>query len=357
MRKILLVGPLPPPITGQAIAFSYLKKLEKSNENISLFNTQRHNFKLINYIESILILPVKILLNKYHTIYFTGSRSKFGFLRQLPFLFVTILKKIRIINHLHGADFKDFYSNSGILKPIINWIYNHVETTIILLDQMRDQFDGFNKMKLITVPNSIGSDFENLEIKFPKPRRILYLSNIMESKGIIEFLSASKKLLELEKDICIDIAGSFVGDNLSNKKKIKSKFYEIYDPLQKEFPNRIKFHGSITGNNKVNLFKSSSIFVLPTYYPTEAFPISILEAMASGNAIICTQHNYLKYIVNKNRGFLVPIKNENEIFDKLIYLLSNLEELTAIQKKNFDFANEHKSGAYIESISKIVHND
>ena len=114
MKKIiLLIGSLPPPITGQSISFSYLTKLTNKSR-FRIYNTNKTSFKFFNYLDSLLFLPIYILFNKIDSIYFLGSRSKFGFLRQLPFLTVTILKRIKLINHLHGAEFKKFYNDSGI---------------------------------------------------------------------------------------------------------------------------------------------------------------------------------------------------------------------------------------------------
>ena len=73
-------------------------------------------FIFFNYLDSLFILPIYILFNQFDSIYFLGSRSKLGFLRQLPFLTIAILKRIKLINHLHGADFKQFFKKAGFLK-------------------------------------------------------------------------------------------------------------------------------------------------------------------------------------------------------------------------------------------------
>ena len=76
---ILLIGSLPPPITGQSISFSYLTKLT-SKSNFRIYNTNKVSFELFNYLNSLLLLPIYILFNKIDTIYFLGSRSRCGIL-------------------------------------------------------------------------------------------------------------------------------------------------------------------------------------------------------------------------------------------------------------------------------------
>ena len=106
----LLIGSLPPPITGQSISFSYLTTLTNQGR-FRIYNANKSSFNFFNYLDSLLFLPIYILFNQFDSIYFLGSRSKFGFLRQLPFVSIAILKKIKLINHLHGADFKEFFKN------------------------------------------------------------------------------------------------------------------------------------------------------------------------------------------------------------------------------------------------------
>ena len=353
---ILLIGSLPPPITGQSISFSYLTNLTKKNR-FRIYNINKTSFKFFNYLDSCLFLPIYILFNQFDSIYFLGSRSKLGFLRQLPFLTIAILKRIKLINHLHGADFKEFYKKAGALKSIIEFVYDNVNTSIVLLEEMKDQFISFPKMKLEVVPNAVSKEFESLAINFPKEKRILFLSNIMASKGIIEFMTASKQLLKDDNSIRIDIAGDFISDNYLPKNQIKKKFLDLFEGLKYDFPERICYHGTVSGIKKVDLLRSSSIFILPTYYPTEAFPISILEAMASGNAIITTKHNYLEKIISEKQGGTIKIKDSSQIVSLIKKLFSDQQKLQIIQKNNLMQSKKHNLDNHLSHLHKIIRND
>ncbi|MDC3367784.1 glycosyltransferase family 4 protein [Flavobacteriaceae bacterium] len=352
----LLIGSLPPPITGQSISFSYLTNLTNQGR-FRIYNTNKTSFNFFNYLDSLLFLPIYILFNQFDSIYFLGSRSKFGFLRQLPFVSIAILKRIKLINHLHGADFKEFYKNSGFLRGIIKWTYKNVDTSIVLLEEMKDQFKAFPKMKLEVVPNAVSKKLENLDIAFPKENRILFLSNIMLCKGIIEFLTASKQLLKDDNSIRIDIAGDFMSDNYLNKNQIKKKFFDLFEDLINNFPGRIFYHGPVSGIKKVDLLKSSSIFILPTYYPTEAYPISIIEAMASGNAIVTTKHNYLEKIISKKNGETIQIKDSNQIVSTIKNLFSDQQKLQIIQRNNLIQSKKHNLDNHLSELYKIIIND
>lgn len=353
---ILLIGSLPPPITGQSISFSYLTTLTNQGR-FRIYNTNKSSFNFFNYLDSLLFLPIYILFNKIDSIYFLGSRSKFGFLRQLPLLTIAALKRIKLINHLHGADFKEFYKKAGFLKSIIKWAYKKVDTSIVLLEEMKDQFQAFPKMKIEVVSNAISKEFESLAITFPKEKRILFLSNIMASKGIIEFLTASKQLLKDDNLIRIDIAGDFISDNYMSKNQIKKKFLDLFEDLKYSFPERIFYHGPVSGTKKVDLLKFSSIFILPTYYPTEAYPISIIEAMATGNAIIITKHNYLEKIVSEKEGRTIKIKDSSEIVNTIKNLFSNQQKLQIIQRNNLLQSKKHNLDNHLNHLQKLFTNE
>lgn len=349
----LLIGPLPPPITGQSISFSYLTKLTPK-ERFRIYNYNKSSFNFFNYLDSLFFLPIFIFFNKIDTIYFLGSRSRIGFIRQLPFLTFAILKRIKLINHLHGADFKDFYKESKLLKHLIKWAYQNIDTSIVLLEQMKDQFQAFPKMKLLVVPNAISKELQNLKIEFPKEKRILFLSNIMASKGIIEFLTASNQLLKDDKSLRIDIAGDFIKDNYLTKNQIKKKFFDLFNRLKRDFPERVFYHGIVLGSTKSNLLASSSIFILPTYYPTEAYPISIIEAMATGNAIITTKHNYLDKIISKENGKIIQPKSNEEIICAIKDLFLNEDKLRLIQNFNLNKSKNYSLEKHIKSIKSII---
>jgi len=352
----LLIGPLTPPYTGQSVAFSYLKKIETNELDLEFHNTQRFRNSFSNYFSSVFFLPLKILCSSYALIYFIGSRSKFGFLRQFPFLLISIILRKKIINHLHGADFYDFYQNSTFLKPFVKLCYDRVNTSIVLLEPMKKEFVDFPQMKLEVIPNAYEANFDFSKIIFPKPKNILYLSNIMASKGILEFLDAAYILLKENSDLTISIAGDFIGDHLKKKSQIQKIFYLYYNPLKDKYKERINYFGVLSGRKKKELFLKNSIFILPTYYPTEAFPISIIEAMKTGNAIITTKHNYLGQIINQRNGCLIAKHSTGEIVDATKLLINDITLLQQIQEYNIQISSkEYTLANYLTKVKKIIY--
>ena len=340
MKKYLLIGPLPPPYNGQSVAFSYLKTLKCAQTDFIFYNAQRFRWEILNYMGSIFWLTLQLIFLHFEKVYFIGSRSKLGFIRQLPLFFIAKIKGVKLINHLHGADFKFFYQKSGFLKPLVKLAYNSVHTSIILLPEMKKEFEDFPKMHITVIPNAVGHTFHPVQPTFPKAKNVLYLSNLIASKGIFEYLEAAEQLLLTQTDVNINIAGDFVSDHLMNARQVKEQFNHKFTQLKKQFGNQINYLGVVTGIEKTALLVQNAILVLPTYYPTEALPIAILEAMISGNAIVATSHNYLEEFLSFKNGVLIPSKSAQAIVDAIKKLFETPEELIEKQRYNAKIAKK-----------------
>ena len=137
--------------------------------------------------------------------------------------------------------------------------------------------------------------------------------------------------------------GEPMGDYLMSKSKVAFKFHSLKDILLEKFPNNFFYVGIVKGLEKRNLLKESAIFVLPTYHKTEAFPISLIEAMRFGNAVISSNHNYLNEIITSNNGYLIDVNSTEHLIEKVNFLLENEKILRNIQAFNIQDAIDNYS--------------
>lgn len=354
-ERVLFFGPYPDPITGQSIAFK--QAFDGYFDKKLLFDSAKFkNSKVLNTIYCISFLPLIFLFYRFNKIYFTCSRSKLGFIKDAQLLLLSRIFKKKVINHLHGADFLDFYNNSGFLKKIIYWSYKKVDINIVLLKSMEEQFLNFNHKNLEVVSNSYSKEFEDYQVSFlNKKMEIVYLSNLLYTKGIIYFMMAAEEILKINKDVVFKVAGLPMEDIEMSKKELEQKFKEIKDRLEHKYPNRFKYLGLVRGLEKINLLQESSIFVLPTFYKTEAFPLTIIEAMYFGNAVITTDHNYLGDVVGKENGFLVKPRDVESIVKNIMALINDNKLCTSIQKNNHHEAkSKYNPTKFSSSINKII---
>lgn len=333
-NKTLFFGPFPSPYTGQSISFK--QAFENFDSDKILFNsTKFKSNKVLNSLYCLFFLPLFFLYFRFDKIYFTCTRSSLGFIKDFELLLLARVFKIKVINHLHGADLSSFYENSGFLNSFIKWSYSQINTTILLLPSMEEQLKEFVPSKIEVVSNCYSSEFKDYKFDVSlKKNQVVFLSNLIYSKGILVFLDAIKELLNKEEDLIVKIAGLPMGDEFMSKEQIELKFKDISEGIKKRYPNRFFYLGIVRGEEKENLLKESAVFVLPTFYKTEAFPLTIIEAMYFGNAIISTKHNYLSDVISKNNGELIETESSIELVDSIISLFGNKNKLQKIQEFN-----------------------
>nr|WP_277819065.1 glycosyltransferase family 4 protein [Vibrio vulnificus] len=195
-------------------------------------------------------------------------------------------------------------------------------------------------------------DLEKLTIDFAdkKKNKILFLSNIMYSKGIFHLIEAVGYLVSQGRDIELSIAGLPMADEFCGIEEIKDKFEKAI-----QGKDYIRYHGIVEGDLKLHLLSESYIFALPSFYKTEAQPISIIEAMKSGCVIVCNDHNYLADIVGNENGALIT----DELTKGLVENIAKYLDDMALGERVFNFNRveaevKYSPDLYLDKISRIL---
>jgi len=87
----------------------------------------------------------------------------------------------------------------------------------------------------------------------------------------------------------------------------------------KKLQGNIIFLGSILGQEKYAILKSSKVFVFPSY--SESWAISVSEAMYCG--LVCVLYNSKAYDTYLDGVLEVPVEDKGEFVETIIKLLSN----------------------------------
>lgn len=190
---------------------------------------------------------------------------------------------------------------------------------------------GIKSEKICITSTMVESDIYLPKNKtFDQPYTILYCGSMVKYKGPFELLDAIPQVLEHEKNLSFVFMGE--GPELENLKcKIKNMGIEKY----------VSFTGYKSGEEKYNIFKSSHIFVLPSY--TEGFPNVVLEALAAGLPIIATPVGGLKdAIQNEKNGFLIESNPpySRDISSMILKLIKDPSMMVRMSEFNIKEAKE-----------------
>ena len=355
------MGPLPPPYFGQSVAFSTV--VENFAGKHIIINTSNKNTVL-----SGIFLCVKILyfttFYKIDIIYLTCSRSFLGSIRDVVLLFGARIRRIKVINHLHGADFKIFYDKlPKLYKKIVHWCYSGVDTNIVLFEELKSEFSDFPHTKIEVVPNAYSKDLDYLPLEKTKKKAedkvmLLYCSNIMKSKGIINLLQAYEQVLQKYKNIELRIVGIPMKDYICSEEVITQEFNLNFERIKKRCPDNIFYYGARIGDEKKELLWDSDIFILPTFHFSEAFPLSVLEALRAGNYIITTNHNYLSRIISDENGRLIQPNSVSDIVESIEKIIFDRDLLWRTQNYNIQYAREnYGEEQYVNNLCKIINSN
>lgn len=258
------------------------------------------------------------------TVYMIIASSLWGFIRNALMIWPSCWLGRRLVLHLHGGGYEYFYqSQSSWLQGMISRTLSQADTIIVLGENLREQFAFLPDVNIAVVPNSIPVE-PPAEAILPKslptdsPLRLLYLSNLIESKGYLDLLAACR-VLHHEYEIPIQCAfcGKFIRttvDHHQSAEEAMAHFTNLIDTW--ELKEVVTYHGLVSGAIKDRLLQQAHALVLPTTYPWEGQPISILEALAYGTPVIATAHRDIpSQVINRYNGFLVSAHAPLEIAD------------------------------------------
>lgn len=330
--KIIIIGPFPEPINGCSLANQVLlKQLELKKEiSVAIINTSSKNISSENVgrfsfgkVFSFLKVYKKIgTISKSDVVYTTPGQTFFGIVKYMPFYFYCLMADRPYIIHIHGNHLGNEYKSlRGFKKRAFAFFIRRAAAGIVLSDSLRTNFDGLlNPNKIFTVENFAQDDLvQKPGITKQKDKlRLLYLSNLMEEKGILDFLDS----LILLRDEGIIFEAHIAG-------KIEDESEVVINDKFQELQGFINYHGVVSGQSKIDLLEKSNVFVLPTYYRMEGQPISIIEAMATGNIIVTTKFSGIPDIISTENGCFVPSKSPECIFNTLLEINGKLEEFVA----------------------------
>ncbi len=384
--KIILIGPKLnkdlKTISGQSMMFQLLlDEVISKNINHCIVDISEQSEKtrvrksgdldfnrVLEYITVSFKFIKVVFFNPNSVIYLTVSQSTAGFLRDFYFISIGKLFSCKIVAHQFGGNFGNFYYNKNIvLRNFIKLTYRKVNKIIVEGDFSKSNFSFLNSnfKNVISLPNGLPekelglANFKNYRSgdKF----QILYLSNLIISKGYLDVLSAINILINQRK---IFVHCSFVGKFInavddpidSDLTKCKSFFFEYIS--RNNLENFVSYSESKLGLDKQIEFQNAHLFILPSYYINEGQPVSVLEAISYGVVPLITNYRLMPQMINENSGMFVNKQDPECIADKIEFFINNPDVYNSFSKSSIShFNNNFTSEIYLEKLLKILQNE
>ncbi len=211
----------------------------------------------------------------------------------------------------------------------INLIYDKVIQVNPYQKEWLTKEYGFSENKIVYIPNGIDRSIFKKSRKIFENRFIIsYIGRLKEYKGVQHVIKILPDLIKKNNNLLFVIIG-----------KDEGYYNELKNLVRKlKLENNIKFLTNSGDKQRDEFLESSEIFLMPSEW--EAFGISILEAMAKGNAIISTKTEGGKFLVSENNGLLYDFEDEESLKKNLEILISNSIVREKMQKANIKKAKE-----------------
>jgi glycosyltransferase involved in cell wall biosynthesis len=310
-------------------------------------NPYKKIFNSIELLLKLIVYGIKVIasISKYSLIYVNVGQTKFSLLRDgLPLLIRSFFssKQIGIIS-LHGSLFLNWDKNC-LENKLLNIMVKTARYVTVLGTRQREKLIklGIDSNKITILDNTcllpILSPAEIVEKQnntaSDRLIKILYLSSLIESKGYVEFVKAIELLanddrIAIEATICgkiVDIkdpTNKFVAPDIAAQWII-----EKIAQIEQSNLVRLSWIDGAIGEEKAKLFHQTQIFILPSRYPVEAQPIVILEALASGCAIITTTVGEIPNTVDLTTALMLNDIEPKTIEKAIEELVHNREKRT-----------------------------
>lgn len=352
MKKVCFIAQFPPPIHG----------LSKAVETAYSALQERFSLEAVNITSNKAILKnlMKIIRSRADLFYFTPSQSKGGNLRDILIMGLLRMQGKRCVVHLHGGYYRTLVEQDvpAWQRRINHRLVRGLAGAIVLGDALRDNFTGLlPDEKIHIVHNCVDDEYMMSDEEFAGkldelPRRqithVLYLSNMMRIKGypvVLEMARHEKEACEAGHPRCFhfDFAGHFFDDEAR-------RHYQEY-VCEHDLEEYVTYHGVVSGDDKRRLLRESDVFVLPTTHPTEGQPISILEAMGNGLAVLTTDYPGIADIVQDGENGAVVDRRRvdaGECYARLNDLVT--EEM--LRRNRDKIKSEYNQTQYVEGIAR-----
>lgn len=118
------------------------------------------------------------------------------------------------------------------------------------------------------------------------------------------------------------------------------------------------YWGKKYGADKEAFFSNADIFVFPTYYPNECFPLVLLEAMQHGLPCISTAEGGIPSIIDDGfNGILAERKDANDLAEKISLLMDNPQERVAMGNRGSNkYVLEFTTNAFEKRFHDVLAN-
>jgi glycosyltransferase involved in cell wall biosynthesis len=330
--SIALIGRFPPPIDGQTLATKRLADLLDSSYELLCIDTQP-NGERARLAEGLSPGRIAHVLRLRHRIQrgLSGrvppialwpaiSPDLPGHLRDRLAVLPALTGFRDIVAIVHRGNFEKLFASPLTSRSALRQL-RRISCVVFLSHQLSARCRGWiPSEKRCVIPNTIDDAvlFGADEVAAKQAARdehdrieLLFVGNMIAEKGYREVIDAAAILRARGLPMRVRFAGRWIS------KEDETRFRQLV--RAKGLESVVDHDGQIADRRSMKAaYGEADLVLLPSYYPNEAQPLVILEALNAGVPVIATRQGGISEMIDDGReGFLIPPRDPASLAESI----------------------------------------
>lgn len=326
--KVLMIGPdrsVHGGISGLVNGYYHVGLDEKVN--LKYIGTMKEGTKLKKLLVACFAYARFFLCVGRYDVVHVNVASDNSFWRKALFIKCAKRRGKKIVIHQHGGNIEEYYKKLDEKgKESVKSIFGMADVLLVLTDKLNDFFGTIvDKAKIRILPNGVSTQDVDVDVTEKDYTKILFLGRICRNKGMSELFAAMDEIHEKRPEITLYLGGIYEDDEYRSEVEKRSSY--------------VKTLGWVMGTLKDEWLDKCGIMVLPSYF--EGFPISVIEGMLHGCAVISTDVGGIpEAIEDRVSGILIKPKDVKGLKDAIESVAGDKEFAERLSRGGIKTAKE-----------------
>lgn len=283
-------------------------------------------------------LAFKKIANNYDLIH-VHMTAKGSALRKTPYVLYAKRHGIPVIIHIHCCEYftEQFDKQNGVYQKLVSKAIRSSDLVITLSNKTAEDIKNkFGISKCVCLPNGIDADKYMFS---PKTNGLIFLGRLNEDKGLSILLRVMKQCMAEGVNEHLTVCGDTEGVE--------------YQQIAEEMGlTNVAFTGWIDSDDIRKYLAENAVLLLPSAH--EGAPIVILEAMASGCAVIATDVGAIPDMIPVE---IISHKKdlcEKQLFERIKSLHNNPQRILREAENNREIVvNRYSQSALMSKLKDL----
>lgn len=299
MRRIVFVGPLPPPVHGFSSACEVMLNRCRLLAPTEVFDRAPRKSGIRGWLSQALEPAAYFWRSRgtRDTVLYLALSGGLG--QAIDALYVVVAGFLRHPVFVHHHSFAYIDRPTRLNRALFGMLRkaNHIVLSVGMGRSLQ-QLYGLdpNRVRVVSnaalFPSIAPAEPETAAV--PGPLRIGFLSNITFEKGIVEFFAVMSLLHARGVAYQAYIAGPILPE-------VRPRFDQMLSAA-----TRVEYLGALYGEAKEQFYRRLDVLLFPTRYVNEAEPLVIHEALRAGVFTIACDRGAIAEILGNGAGLALP---------------------------------------------------